>query len=91
MSMISNPEDVRNMSDKARNFIGEAVDMFRNNNLDNIVLEVVPKTKNSFTLIADDGNPGGIVTEEFSAANLTSANGTFKLARMINYIHLLNM
>ena len=56
-----------------------------------------PYAAGAYTLY-ENGIPGPsdssgtiVSTEEFSAANLKSANGTFKVARLINWIHLINM
>ena len=54
-------------------------------------MAIVPKTKKSFTMHILDSSGTIVSAEEFSAANLKSATGTFKVARLINWIHLINM
>lgn len=88
--MIKNKEDVRKMDPKARKFIGEIISMFNLNQLNNLEIEIIPKTKKAFKLICKD-RFGNIFTEDFSAQNLTSPNGIFKVARLINYICLHDM
>lgn len=75
----------------ARRFIAEAVSMFNYNNLTEYDMDIVPKTKKSFTMYILDSFGKVVSMEEFSAANLKSPNGTFKVARLINWIHLINM
>ena len=75
----------------ARRFIAEAVGMFNYNGLTEYDMDVVPKTKKSFSMYILDSFGKVVSIEEFSAANLKSANGTFKVARLINWIHLINM
>ena len=75
----------------ARRFIAESVGMFCLNDLDMYDMEIVPKTKKSFIMNIIDSLGTIVSFEEFSAANLKSPNGTFKVARLINYIHLCNM
>lgn len=91
MMKITNPKAVREMDILARRFIGEAVSMFNFNNLREYDMDIVPKTKKSFRMNILDSSGTIVSTEEFSAANLKSANGTFKVARLINWIHLINM
>ena len=74
-----------------RTFIAEAVRMFNVNNLTEYNMSIVPKTKKSFTMHILDSSGTIVSMEEFSAANLKSATGTFKVARLINWIHLINM
>ena len=88
---IVNPEEVRKMDMLARKFIGEAVSMFNYNGLREYDMDIVPKTKKSFRMDILDSLGIVVATEEFSAANLKSPNGTFKVARLINWIHLINM
>ena len=88
---ITNPEEVREMDILARRFIGEAVSMFNFNNLKEYNMSIFPKTKKSFTMHILDSSGMVVSTEEFSVANLKSPNGTFKVARLINWIHLINM
>ena len=75
----------------ARRFIAEAVSIFNFNNLTEYNMSISPKTKKSFTMYIVDKNDMIVSMEEFSAANLKSSNGTFKVARLINWIHLINM
>lgn len=79
------------MDISARRFIAESVGMFRFNDLDNYNMEINPKTKKSFDMIILDTSGKIISIESFTAANLKSPNGTFKVARLINWIHLINM
>lgn len=88
---IVNPEEVRKMDILARRFISEAVSMFNYNGLSEYDMDVIPKTKKSFTMHILDSSGMVVSIEEFSAANLKSPNGTFKVARLINWIHLINM
>lgn len=75
----------------ARRFIAEAVGMFNFNNLNEYNMSIVPKTKKSFDMIILDASGKIVSTESFTATNLKSPNGTFKVARLINWIHLINM
>ena len=75
----------------ARRFIAEAVGMFNFNNLTEYNMSIVPKTKKSFTMYIVDKDDMIVSMEDFTAANLKSPNGTFKVARLINWIHLINM
>lgn len=75
----------------ARRFIAESVDMFNFNNLTEYNMSIVPKTKKSFAMYIVDKNDMIMSMEDFTAANLKSPNGTFKVARLINWIHLINM
>lgn len=79
------------MDISARRFIAESVGMFRFNDLDDYNMEINPKTKKSFDMIILDTSGKIISIESFTAANLKSPNGTFKVARLINWIHLINM
>lgn len=88
---IVNPEEVRKMDIVARRFIAESVGMFNYNNLNEYNMSIVPKTKKSFTMHILDSSGTIVSMEEFSAANLKSATGTFKVARLINWIHLIKM
>lgn len=88
---IVNPEEVRKMDISARRFIAESVGMFRFNGLDNYNMEINPKTKKSFDMYIVDVSGNIVSVESFTAANLKSPNGTFKVARLINWIHLINM
>ena len=88
---IVNPEEVRKMDIAARRFIAESVGMFNFNNLTEYNMSIVPKTKKSFTMHILDSSGTIVSMEEFSAASLKSATGTFKVARLINWIHLINM
>lgn len=79
------------MDISARRFIAESVDMFCFNDLDDYNMEINPKTKKSFEMIILDTSGDIVSIESFTAANLKSPNGTFKVARLINWIHLINM
>ena len=75
----------------ARRFIAEAVGMFNFNNLIEYNMSISPKTKKSFTMYIVDKDDMIVSMEDFTAANLKSPNGTFKVARLINWIYLINM
>lgn len=88
---IVNPKEVQKMDITARRFIAESVGMFCFNDLDNYNMKINPKTKKSFDMNILDASGNIVSTESFTAANLKSPNGTFKVARLINWIHLINM